>query len=287
MRGRPKNAATVQPDSDGLVKDSPATSTVHTVQSVERTFDVLEALARAGRPIALSELSTTVNLHISTVHRLLVTLIERGYARQDSATGRYSTGPHLFELTVGSNAQIDVRSEAHPKLEELAAQVGETANLSVRGGDRLIYIDQVQSDRLVRMFTQIGSSAPLYCTGSGKIFLAFAELHNFEHEFNRYLLENRLEPHTTHTIVKPNILREELVKIRERGYSFDNEEMEEGVVCIAAPIFDRAGKLMAAMSISGPSSRLKDGHISTAVAPLVAASSQVSVRLGFKPPTDP
>jgi IclR family acetate operon transcriptional repressor len=96
------------------------------------------------------------------------------------------------------------------------------------------------------------------------------------------LLENRLEPRTPHTIIKPQALREELRRIRERGYSFDNEEMEEGVICIAAPIFDRSGQAVAAISISGPGSRLKDGHISEAIEPVVAAATEVSGRLGYK-----
>ncbi len=277
MRGRPRttNLAEVQPEENGR-------AAVHTVQSVERTLDILEALAQAGHPITLSELSHKVNLHVSTAHRLLGTLIERGYARQDTTNGRYSVGSRLLELTTGATEQIDVRAEARPSLEKLAAQVGETANLVVRSGDNLVYIDQVQTDRLVRMFTRVGSSAPLYCTGSGKLFLALTPEANFDREFNRYLLENRLEPRTPHTIVKPQALREELRRIRERGYSFDNEEMEEGVICIAAPIFDRSGQAVAAISISGPGSRLKEGHISEAIAPVVAAATEVSGRLGYK-----
>jgi DNA-binding IclR family transcriptional regulator len=191
-------------------------------------------------------------------------------------------GTRLLELSSGVTEQIDVRAEARPALERLSTLIGETANLSVRSGDNLVYIDQVQSERLVRMFTRVGSSAPLYCTGSGKLFLAFVPEGQFEREFNRYLLEQRLEPRTPHTIVRPQALREELRRIRERGYSFDNEEMEEGVICVAAPIFDRSGQIVAAISVSGPSNRLKNGHISEAVEPVVTAVAEVSARLGYK-----
>lgn len=273
MRGRPKNIALVtdntQPEEVGKT----------TVQSVERTLDILEALAEAGRPVTLSDLSHQVNLHVSTVHRLLATLIERNYARQDDNTGRYLIGPRLLELSSGLPDQYDVRAEAHPVLEKLSAQIGETANLSVRSGDNLVYIDQVQSEKLVRMFTRVGSSAPLYCTGAGKLFLAYGPADNFEREFNRYLLENRLEPRTPHTLVRPPSLREELRRIKERGYSFDNEEMEEGVICVAAPIFDKAGQITAAISVSGPGSR---GHILGAVEPVQKAAEAISERLGYK-----
>lgn len=280
MRGRPKNIALVPQETSP--EDNGRNSSAHTVQSVERTLDILEALARAGRPVTLSELSHEVGLHVSTVHRLLATLIERGYARQEAGSGRYTVGSRLLELASGVTDQIDVRAEARPILEKLSSQIGETANLSVRSGDNLVYIDQVQTERLVRMFTRVGSSAPLYCTGAGKLFLAYAGSDNFEHEFNRYLLENRLEPRTSQTIIKPQALREELRRIRERGYSFDNEEMEEGVICVAAPIFDRSGQIAAAISVSGPSSRLKEGHISEAIKPVLDAANEISSRLGHR-----
>jgi len=278
MRGRPKNIAAVTTAQPNPVEEGPKP----TVQSVERTLDILEALAEIGHPVSLSELSLKVGLHVSTVHRLLATLIDRGYARQEAASGRYTIGSRLIELSSGMSEQFDVRAEAHPILEKLSVQIGETANLSVRSSDNLVYIDQVQTDRLVRMFTRVGSSAPLYCTGAGKLFLAFADETNFEREFNRYLLENRLEPRTVHTIVKPQPLREELRRIRERGYSFDNEEMEEGVICVAAPIFDRSGQLIAALSVSGPGSRLKDAHISEAIEPVVTSAAEISARMGYK-----
>jgi IclR family transcriptional regulator, acetate operon repressor len=252
----------------------------HTVQSVERTFDVLEALAAARRPVAISELSQQLGLHISTVHRLLATLIERGYARQDERSGRYSIGRRLLELASGLTDQNDIRQEARPALEKLAAQVGETANLSVRNGDSLVYIDQVQTNRLVRMFTKVGSSAPLYCTGSGKLFLAFTD--NYERELNRYLLENRLETRTASTLATPQALREELRKVRERGYSFDNEEMEEGVVCVAAPVFDRQGQLVAAISVSGPTSRMLGSDVARVIDPVRASAAEISAALGYK-----
>jgi DNA-binding IclR family transcriptional regulator len=253
-----------------------------TVQSVERTFDVLEALAAARQPVAISELSQKLGLHISTVHRLLGTLIERGYARQDEASGRYAIGSRLMELAGGLGEQVDLRQEAHPFLEQLASQVGETANLSVRSGNNLVYIDQVQSARLVRMFTRVGSSAPLYCTGSGKLFLAYSD--NFEHDLNRFLLETSLEPRTPATITTPQALREELRRIRERGYSFDNEEMEEGVVCVAAPVFDRDSQLVAAISVSGPIGRMLSTDSSRIIEPLRQSAARISRSLGYKLP---
>lgn len=254
-----------------------------TVQSVERTFDVLEALAAARQPIPISELSQKLGLHISTVHRLLGTLIERGYARQDESGGRYGVGPRLLELAGGLNEQVDLRQEAHPFLEQLASQVGETANLSVRSGNNLVYIDQVQSARLVRMFTRVGSSAPLYCTGSGKLFLAYSG--NFEPDLNRYLLETRLEPHTPATITTPQVLRDELRRIRERGYSFDNEEMEEGVVCVAAPVFDRESQLIAAISVSGPTGRMLSSDTGRIIEPVRQSAAQISRALGYREPS--
>ena len=251
-----------------------------TVQSVERTFDVLEALAAARQPIPISELSQRLGLHISTVHRLLGTLIERGYARQDAVSGRYGIGPRLVELAGGLNEQVDLRQETRPFLELLATQVGETANLSVRSGNNLVYIDQVQSARLVRMFTRVGSSAPLYCTGSGKLFLAYSP--NFELDLDRYLLETTLEAHTPATLTTPRQLREELSQIRQRGYSFDNEEMEEGVVCVAAPVFDSENQIVAAISVSGPTGRMLSRDTGWIIEPVRQSAAKISGALGYR-----
>ncbi|HEX2911949.1 MAG TPA: IclR family transcriptional regulator [Chloroflexia bacterium] len=283
MRGRPKSsesANNLKSTSQKETLNEAQSAGRQTVQSVERTFDVLEALAIARRPVAISELSQQLGLHISTVHRLLGTLIERGYARQDERSGRYLIGGRLLELAGGISEQVDLRQEAHPVLEQLAASVGETANLSVRSGNNLVYIDQVQSARLVRMFTRVGSSAPLYCTGSGKLFLAYSN--NLEQDLNRYLQDTTLEPHTPATLTTPQALREELHRIRERGFSFDQEEMEEGVICVAAPIFDRGGDLVAAISVSGPISRMNTPDINRIIEPVRASAAQVSQSLGYR-----
>lgn len=280
MRGRPplnKSAS-----GDGREKPGQENGKT-TVQSVQRTFDVLEALAQARHPVAISELSQQLGLHISTVHRLLATLIERGYARRDENSGRYGIGGRLLDLASGLTEQVDVRQEARPVLERLAALVGETANLSVRSGDNLVYIDQVQTARLVRMFTRVGSSAPLYCTGSGKLFLAFSD--HFEQDLSRYLLANRLEPRTPASFTDPQALRQELMAIRERGYSFDNEEMEEGVVCVAAPVFDRQGLLVASLSVSGPASRMRSGASLQVVNAVQNSAAEISRAIGH--PTSP
>lgn len=249
-----------------------------TVQSVERTFDVLESLAQARRPVAISELSQKLGLHISTVHRLLATLIERGYARRDEATGKYGIGSRLLELAGTLSEQVDLRQEARPILERLAALVGETANLSVRSGENLVYIDQVQSARLVRMFTRVGSSAPLYCTGSGKLFLAYS----LPASLKQYLQTARLEPRTKATITNPTILEQELHEIRRRGYSFDNEEMEEGVVCVAAPIFDRQNAMIAALSVSGPTSRMSPDRQPVIIEQVSQSAGEVSTIIGYR-----
>jgi IclR family acetate operon transcriptional repressor len=274
VKKSPRDGTLLKPEGNAAQTGRP------TVQSVERTFDVLEALATARQPVPISELSQRLGLHISTVHRLLATLIERGYARQDTGSGRYGIGPRLVELAGGLNEQVDLRQETRPFLEQLAAEVGETANLSVRSGNNLVYIDQVQSARLVRMFTRVGSSAPLYCTGSGKLFLAYSP--HLEQDLNRYLLEISLEAHTPATLTTPQQLREELFQIRQRGYSFDNEEMEEGVVCVAAPVFDGESQIVAAISVSGPTGRMLSQDTSRIIEPVRRGATSISRALGYR-----
>ena len=150
------------------------------VQSVDRTLDVLEALASRRGATGISELSQLVGLHVSTVHRLLATLVDRGYVRQDPESSRYHLGSRVFTLSSAADVHLDLRLVARPYLERLMRNSGETANLVTMSDGEVVYLDQVASMHLVKMFTSPGMRAPLYCTGSGKAMLAFGPAANVE-----------------------------------------------------------------------------------------------------------
>ncbi len=249
------------------------------VQSLDRALDILEALAAAGSEIGVSDLSERVGLHVSTVHRLLSVLVSRGYARQNAPSGRYTLGSQLLRLATGAvgGGPFDVRLEARPALQELAAASGETVNLVLLIDDQVVYVDQVLSQRRVRMFTQTGTRAPLYCTACGKALLAYRR----PDELDRYLRGEELRPQTPNTIITAEELRMELARIRERGYAIDRGETELEVQCVAAPIFDHTGSASAAISISGPTLRFDLEHIQRVAPALVRVAADLSARLGY------
>ncbi|HVA38862.1 MAG TPA: IclR family transcriptional regulator [Candidatus Dormibacteraeota bacterium] len=247
-----------------------------TVQSVDRTLDVLEALATRRSATGISELSHIVGLHVSTVHRLLATLVDRGYVRQDPETARYHLGARIFSLSTAAEVHLDLRLLGRPYLERLMRATSETSNLVTLADEEICYLDQVESNYLVKMFTQPGMRAPLYCTGSGKVCMAF-----LSEEQRHALLSQRMRPRTVHTLVERDQIEKELAEIRRQGYGFDNEEMEEGVRCVAAPVFDRRGQVIGALSVSGPTTRMTPEKAQSCVPPLLTVARELSAQLGY------
>ncbi|GAC1308615.1 MAG: IclR family transcriptional regulator [Vulcanimicrobiaceae bacterium] len=246
------------------------------VQSVDRTLDVLEALASRQGATGISELALLVGLHVSTVHRLLATLVDRGYVRQDPETSRYHLGSRVFTLASAADQHLDLRLVARPYLERMMRNSGETANLVTCNESEVVYLDQVASMHLVKMFTTPGMRAPLYCTGVGKVMLAHKDA-----TFLEPILSGTLRRYTSKTIVTRGALEHELATIRKNGYCVDNEEMEDGVRCLAVPIFDRRDRCVGAMSVSGPTTRMTAERV-LKLAPIACAlADELSRQLGF------
>jgi DNA-binding IclR family transcriptional regulator len=246
------------------------------VQSVDRTLDVLESLASRRSATGISELSGLVGLHVSTVHRLLATLVDRGYVRQDPDSSRYHLGSRIFTLASAADLHLDLRLVARPYLERLMRASGETANLVTTSENEVVYLDQVASMHLVKMFTAPGMRAPLYCTGTGKALLAFKNA-----EFAEPILNSTMRRYSPRTIVTRAALEAELAAIRKRGYAVDNEEMEEGVRCLAVPIFDRRHECVGAISVSGPTTRMTPERVQKLAPIAVAVADELSRQLGY------
>ena len=247
------------------------------VQSVDRTLDVLESLASRRGATGISELSQLVGLHVSTVHRLLATLVDRGYVRQDPESSRYHLGSRVFTLASAADLHLDLRLVARPYLERLMRHSGETANLVTSSESEVVYLDQVASMHLVKMFTAPGMRAPLYCTGTGKAMLAFKP-----DEAVEPVLAAPLRRYTSKTLVTRPALEAELAWIRKHGYSVDNEEMEDGVRCLAVPIFDRRRDCVGAMSVSGPTTRMTPERVEKLSVTARAIADELSRQLGFE-----
>jgi DNA-binding IclR family transcriptional regulator len=224
------------------------------VQSLDRALDVLETLGAAGE-LGVSEVAERTGLVVSTAHRLLASLADRGYVRQAAAHGRYALGFKVLELAGGLQARTAALAAiARPHLEGIRHVTSETTNLVVLEGDRVVYVDQAPGRHNVRMFTELGSTALAHTTASGKAMLAHRPPEAIDKLYPREREPfERLTPRT-HTTLES--LRDDLVRIRRRGYAFDNEEHEEGVSCVAAPVFDATAGAFAAISVSAPTARI-------------------------------
>src|ERR687891_1005085 len=254
-----------------------ATTRRDSVQSLERAFDLLEALAEGGE-LGVTELAERTGLVPSTAHRLLATLTKRDYVTQNAISGRYLLGYKVVEVASGLEHRLSrLRAPARPHLGGVQQATGETANLVILDGDHVVYVDQVEGTRRVRMFTIVGTAALAHTTGSGKAILAYGPP-----EVAAALYDGReLARLTPRTLVTLEALQDDFTRIRRRGYAIDNEEHEEGVGCVAAPLFDHTGRPCAAISVSGPSARIVDADTAELGALLVEHAGQISEALGY------
>ncbi|MBS3948671.1 MAG: IclR family transcriptional regulator [Dethiobacter sp.] len=252
----------------------------HSVQAVERALRILVILAEAGAPLTLSQIRDRTELNISTAHRLLHTLMKDGFINQDKDTGKYLLGLRTFEVGHAALYAIDVRTTARPFLQELVDRCNETVNLAILDQYDIVYIDQVESQNMIKIFARVGSRGPSHCTGAGKALLAQLS----EREVERFL--QRKEPlasFTAATICDPGKLAEEMADVRHNGYAIDSGELEEGVRCVAAPLWNFENRAIAAVSISGPHTRLTDTIIRERLIPeVLATAAKISARLGYR-----
>lgn len=218
------------------------------VQSLERAFDLLELMADAGGELGLSQLSTSSGLPQPTIHRLLRTLLRRGYVRQ-LPSRRYALGPRLMRL--GESATSLISAWARPHLAGLADATGETANMAMLDGDLAVYVAQVPSRHSMRMFTEVGRRVHPHCTGVGKAMLAQLP----EDSVRGILARTGMPAETGRTITSVDTLLAELKRVRDGGYAVDDGEQEVGVRCFALPV--PGAPSPTAVSISGPEARVR------------------------------
>jgi IclR family acetate operon transcriptional repressor len=248
------------------------------VLSLEKGLKILAALAAAGEGIGLSDLSRRLGLNKSTVYRMLTTLKAYGYVDQEPTTGKYILGLKILELSGSLLDRLDVRAVAHPYLKELAARSQEVAHMVVKDGDEAVYIDKVEGNRTIRMYSQIGRRVALHSTAVGKAILAFLP----PEEVEKIIARRDLPRFTSRTITTMAALQAELARVRERGYSIDDGENEEGIRCVGAPIFDYRGQVVAALSISGPTLHVTLERVPELGRLVRQAGGEISRRLGYK-----
>jgi IclR family acetate operon transcriptional repressor len=240
------------------------------VQSLERAFTLLELMAEDGGEVSLSRLAVGSGLPLSTIHRLVRTLVARGYVRQ-LPSRRYVLGPRLIHL--GESSSRTVGSWARPHLTDLVDGTGETANMAMLDGDRVVYVAQVPSRHSMRMFTEVGRRVHLHCTGVGKALLA-----QLPRETARELVERAGMPRrTARTITDLDVLMSQLDRIAAQGYAVDDGEQEAGVRCIAVPVLGGPG--LTALSVSGPEGRLPAEAVPKLAELLRATAAELAAEL--------
>jgi DNA-binding IclR family transcriptional regulator len=241
---------------------------------VAKVLRILEALRDAPSGLQLREVAKQTAVNKSTAHRFLAHLEGAGYLYRDNA-GAYVIGPKLARLGTGFSYDVTLRKISRPVLQQVRETTGETANLAILDGHYVLYVDVIESSHTFRLASEIGSRRSLHCTSLGKAMAAFLP----PPDLQDLLTSIKLERQTPKTIVERRKLEKELARIRQRGYAIDDEEAVLGARCVASPILDANGKVVAAISVSGPVTRITNRQISTLARLLKEAAASISKRL--------
>ncbi len=242
-------------------------------KSLSKVFDIIETAGRHAEGVAAKALAAELGMPESTLFRMVKFLVERGYLRRSGSC--LTLGAAALRLGALAQRQNPLARVAHPALAALSERTGETVHLAELQGDHIVYVDKVEGSRSVRMASLVGSAGPLYCTGVGKVILAF-----LPEPKRRLLLEAvRFEAFTAATITSAERLCRELEKIRHDGFAVDDCEHERGVFCVAAPLFNAANGVFAGISVSGSELYLRD-HVDELTHEVVAAARVISTGLG-------
>jgi IclR family acetate operon transcriptional repressor len=246
------------------------------VKSLDKALSLLERIGEIDDGLPLSDLAQRVGLPPSTAHRLLTTLERRRFVQFDNSQRRWCIGVQCFTVGSAFLPRRDLVRTALPFMRQLMEASGETVNLAVESNGEAVFLAHVESNEMMRASSRPGSRVPLHGSAVGKAIMSFMP----EREITRILHKHGLRRLTPNTIVSPTQLRSTLAEVREKGYAFDNEEHAFGVRCVAAPIFDERGEAVAAMSLLGPATRLRDERVPELGARVRRMAWQITAELG-------
>lgn len=263
----------------GRVKQQPARREDHSVLTLRRGLAILDACSSHSAGLGVNEIARKLALHKSTVSRLGATLQQAGYLERDEQTGKLRIGARVYQLAGSASTSFDPRLVARPILRSLVAACGETAHMAVREGQDVVAIEVADGSRELRLQSRVGHRRPVHASALGKAILAWLP----PDELKAMLDSRALVPLTPNSITTLADLLVDLAQVRERGYSVDREEIEEGLRCIGAPVRDQSGRVVAAISVSGPRYRFGEEAMPKLAELVMRSAEQISARLGAPP----
>lgn len=250
------------------------------VQVLDRTMSVLQTVAEADTDLAAAEIARQLKLHKSTVHRLLAVL-EHYRLIKKGPEGTYRLGTRLIELGEAAMARLKLSEHAQPFLRELASQTGEGAHVTILSGTEMLSIAHVEGRWNLQSLTRTGLRTQVHCTAAGKAVLAFLS----EEACDELLSRLPLQRNTRRTLVKPSDIKTDLVRVRAAGFAVDDEEFEDGLRCVGAPVFDHRGHVIASISTAAPVFRLRKERLPQVARLVMAAARGLSGDVGHESPT--
>lgn len=248
-----------------------------TVQSVVKAVKILECFENK-KELGISDIAKLMGMSKSTVYGIVNTLIETGLLEQDKDSKRYRLGLKLFEFGHIVEKRMDLRDEAKPFCIKLSEKYAQTVHLATHSDGEVVYIDKYDVPDFLIVYSQVGRRAPMTCTGVGKAMLAYLGKDYIE----KYILPKGFAKKTEKSIDTAEKLCADLEGVRKRGYAIDDEEIEQGLKCVAVPIFNKNGQPVAAVSLSGMTGKMENISISAIAADVMKCAEEISARLGYK-----
>lgn len=248
-----------------------------TVQSVQRTLDIIETLSEYKTGVGVTTLSKELKLHKSTVHRLLTTLMSRKYVEQDVETSKYKIGMRLFEIGNAILSKLDIRQHALPYLRQLWKQTGETVQLSIIDQYKVLYIDVLESQKKVGVKSNVGERVPLHCSAPGKIWLANLPEDRLREVFQLI----KFEQYTPYTVDNIDKLKSMLQQARDFGYAIEKQEYSADLISVSSAIKNYRGRVIACVSITAPALRINDEKIQEFGDNVKIIAERISHSMGF------
>lgn len=250
------------------------------MKSIEKTIKLIEIMKTKNNGIGINDLSKICNMPISTTHRILSVLEKHGYIIQSNDTKKYKLGLKFLEISRHILESLDLRKQAAPFLTDLMLKTNETVHLSILDENEIVFIDRVESQQSIRAISNIGMRAYPHLVASGKAILAFLP----ENELKTILSKIKFEEWLPNSIKDVETLIKELESVKMLGFAIDDEEHQKGGRCVAAPIFNYNGRVIAAVSVSGPSSRLPIALLKNEFSKYVInTANEISYSLGYTP----